>query len=150
MRAVIQRVSRAEVLIDGIQKKSVSQGFVVLVGIENADTQDDVVWLAKKIINLRVFNDKDGVMNKSLEEVGGELMIISQFTLHAKTKKGNRPSFIHAAKPEVAIPIYEAFLKELQTMISNKMVSGKFGSHMEITLTNDGPVTLLIDTKIKE
>lgn len=150
MRAVIQRVSKAEVQIDGNQKKSVSQGFVVLVGIENADTQEDVAWLAKKIINLRVFNDEGGVMNKSLEEVGGELMIISQFTLHAKTKKGNRPSYIHAAKPEVAIPIYEAFLKELKAIVSNKMVSGKFGAHMEITLTNDGPVTLIIDTKNKE
>jgi len=150
MRAVIQRVSWAEVRINGEETRKISHGFVILVGIENTDNQNDIIWLTKKIVNLRVFDDEKGVMNKSLKEVSGELMIVSQFTLHAKTKKGNRPSYIHAAKPDIAIPIYEAFIKEMKNFISEKVVTGDFGAHMEITLTNDGPVTLIIDTKNKE
>lgn len=150
MRAVIQRVKRAEVLIESKTIRKISHGFVILVGIENSDNQEDVSWLARKIINLRVFDDDNGVMNNSLEEVGGELMIISQFTLHAKTKKGNRPSYIVAAKPEVAIPIYESFILLLKKLSSSKIVCGEFGAHMEVSLTNDGPVTLIIDTKNKE
>jgi len=150
MRAVIQRVSWAEVRINGEETRKISHGFVILVGIENTDNQNDIIWLTKKIVNLRVFDDENGVMNKSLKEVSGELMIVSQFTLHAKTKKGNRPSYIHAAKPDIAIPIYEAFIKEMKNFISEKVVTGDFGAHMEITLTNDGPVTLIIDTKNKE
>ncbi len=150
MRAVIQRVSRAEVLINESEKRGISRGLVILVGIENADNEQDVAWLAKKISNLRIFNDGAGVMNKSLEEIGGDLMIISQFTLHAKTKKGNRPSYIHAAKPEIAVPVYEDFINEIRNLISGKVVTGVFGAHMEISLTNDGPVTLIIDTKNKE
>ena len=150
MRAVIQRVSQAEVLINRHKKKEISGGLVVLVGIENEDNEQDVIWLSKKIFNLRIFDDETGVMNKSLGEVGGDLMIISQFTLHAKTRKGNRPSYIHAAKPNIAIPVYEAFIREMQKMVAGKIITGEFGAHMDITLTNDGPVTLIIDTKNKE
>jgi len=150
MRAVIQRVSRADVLINGSERREISKGLVILVGIENTDNEQDVIWLAKKISNLRIIDDESGVMNKSLEEIGGDLMIISQFTLYAKTKKGNRPSYIHAAKPEIAIPVYEDFINIMRNLISGKVITGEFGAHMEISLINDGPVTLIIDTKNKE
>ncbi len=150
MRALIQRVSRAEVLINKKETRKIGQGYLVLLGIENADTSEDVNWLSAKITKLRLFDDEKGVMNKSLLEIDGEVMIISQFTLHAKTKKGNRPSYIHAAKPDVAIPLYEEFKLKMSEDLGKEIVSGEFGAHMDVTLTNDGPVTLWIDTKNKE
>jgi D-tyrosyl-tRNA(Tyr) deacylase len=150
MRALIQRVSKAEVLIDKVEIRNIEQGYLILIGIENADTQEDINWLAAKISKLRLFDDKDGVMNKSILDIDGEIMIISQFTLHAKTKKGNRPSYIHAAKPDVSIPLYEAFKKQMTIELNKEVVSGKFGAHMDVSLTNDGPVSIWIDTKNKE
>jgi len=150
MRALIQRVSQAEVVIDKSESRKTGQGYLILLGIENADTQEDVEWLSAKISKLRLFDDMDGVMNKSILEIDGEIMIISQFTLHAKTRKGNRPSYIHAAKPDVAIPLYEAFKKQMAKDLGKEIVSGEFGAHMDVTLTNDGPVTIWIDTKNKE
>lgn len=150
MRAVIQRVHKAEVEINKAEKRSIGQGLVVLLGIEEADTQEDIDWLSAKINKLRIFADEEGVMNKSILDIDGELMIISQFTLQAKTKKGNRPSYIKAAKPEVSIPLYEAYLKRASMDIQKEVVSGEFGAHMDISLVNDGPVTLFIDTKNKE
>ncbi len=150
MRAVIQRVQKAEVLIDRSEKRSIQQGLLVLLGIEDADTQADIEWLSAKISNLRIFADEDGVMNRSLLDIDGEMMIISQFTLHAKTKKGNRPSYIKAAKPDVSIPLYKAYLRQAEQDTGKKVVSGEFGAHMDISLVNDGPVTIIIDTKNKE
>jgi len=150
MRVVIQRVTKAEVVINGAEKRSAGQGLLILAGFENADTADDVVWLAKKAVNLRIFNDDNGVMNLSLNDIGGDVMIVSQFTLHAKTKKGNRPSYIHAAPPGIAVPLYESFVDEVRKLIKGKAVTGEFGAHMEISLVNDGPVTIVIDTKNKE
>ena len=150
MRALIQRVSQAEVVIDKSESRKTGQGYLILLGIVNADTQEDVEWLSAKISKLRLFDDMDGVMNKSILEIDGEIMIISQFTLHAKTRKGNRPSYIHAAKPDVAIPLYEAFKKQMAKDLGKEIVSGEFGAHMDVTLTNDGPVTIWIDTKNKE
>ena len=150
MRALIQRVSKAEVLIDKVEVRNIGQGYLILIGIENADTQEDINWLSAKISKLRLFDDEDGVMNKSILDIGGEIMIISQFTLHAKTKKGNRPSYIHAAKPEVSIPLYEAFKKQMAFELNKDVISGKFGAHMDVSLTNDGPVSIWIDTKNKE
>jgi len=150
MRALIQRVSKAEVLIDHMESRSIGRGYVILVGIENADSQEDVNWLAAKICKLRLFDDENGVMNKSILEINGEIMIISQFTLHAKTKKGNRPSYIHAAKPEISIPLYEAFKKQMAMELGKEIESGKFGAYMQVSLTNDGPVSIWIDTKNKE
>lgn len=150
MRAVIQRVSKASVSIKGVQHDSIGKGLLIFLGIEEADGMDDVDWLAKKIIQLRIFNDESGVMNISLLETGGEVLIISQFTLHAKTKKGNRPSYIHAAGPEKAIPLYEAFIQKVKEMGPKYVGQGVFGAMMEISLVNDGPVTILIDTKNKE
>ncbi len=150
MRALIQRVSKAEVQIDKNEIRNIGQGYLIFLGIENADTQMDINWLSAKISKLRLFDDQNEVMNKSILDINGDIMIISQFTLHAKTKKGNRPSYIYAAKPDIAIPLYKAFKKQLKLDLGKDIVSGEFGAHMDVTLTNDGPVTLWIDTKKKE
>ena len=150
MRVVIQRVKHAEVIIDGKEKKYSGRGLMILLGIENADEINDVQWLVNKILNLRIFNDRKGVMNQSLLDIKGELMIISQFTLMAKTKKGNRPSYIRAAGHEHAIPLYNSFIEYSQKFLSKPVVSGKFGSEMQIELINDGPVTIWIDSKNRE
>lgn len=150
MRVIIQRVSHASVTIDGTCKSAIGQGFLILVGIEEADTQEDADWLCKKIIALRVFDDENGVMNKSIREVDGSLLVVSQFTLHASTKKGNRPSYIRAAKPDIAIPMYEYFCQELSIGLGKKIGTGEFGADMKVELLNDGPVTICIDTKHKE
>jgi len=150
MRAVIQRVSNASVTVEGKLISEISIGILVLLGIEDADEKDDIEWLSRKIVNLRIFNDENGVMNKSLLEVGGEAIVVSQFTLHASTKKGNRPSYIKAAKPEVAIPIYEQFVTQIENDLGKKVGTGIFGADMKVDLLNDGPVTVVIDTKNKE
>ena len=150
MRAVIQRVSQASVIIDEKKVASINEGLLVLLGIEIKDTKDDSQWLASKIAQLRIFSDKDGIMNKSIIEIDGEIIVVSQFTLHAKTKKGNRPSYIKSAKPEKAILFYERFKEDLSIAIQNNVQSGKFGEDMKISLINDGPVTIIIDTKNKE
>ena len=150
MRAVIQRVSESSVVIDEQKVAQIQQGLLVLLGIEMEDTKDDAVWLANKISQLRIFSDEEGVMNKSILEVNAEVIVVSQFTLHAKTKKGNRPSYIKAARPEKAIPLYEQFKKDLSQSIANEVQSGEFGAEMQVLLINDGPVTILIDTKNKE
>ena len=150
MRVVIQKVTEASVSIENQIVASINQGLLVLVGIEDTDTNDDIVWLSAKIVNLRVFDDDNGVMNLSVKEVGGEVLIVSQFTLHASTKKGNRPSYIKAARPEVAIPIYEAFIKQIESLLGKRVSTGQFGAMMQVSLCNDGPVTILIDTKNKE
>ena len=150
MRAVIQRVEHAKVTIENFEKKSISRGMTVFLGIEVSDTQEDIEWLAAKIARLRIFDDKYGKMNLSLQDINGEAMIVSQFTLHASTKKGNRPSWIKAADPAVAEPIYEQFVLELQGLLEKEIVTGKFGAHMDIELLNNGPVTIIIDTKNRE
>ncbi len=150
MRAVIQRVSEASVTISNEVKAKIAGGFLILVGIEDADDQEDVEWLAGKICRLRVMPDAEGVMNCSIEESKGEVIVVSQFTLHAKTKKGNRPSYIHAAAPEKAIPLYNSFVASLETILNKKVGTGEFGADMKVALVNDGPVTILIDTKNKE
>jgi len=150
MRVVIQRVGHAKVLINKIEDREIGKGLLILLGIEEADTSEDVEWLCAKIARLRVFNDDAGVMNLSVMDIKGDLMLISQFTLHASTKKGNRPSYIRAASPEHAIPLYEKFIEQLASETGLKMVSGTFGAHMEITLVNDGPVTIIIDSKNRE
>lgn len=150
MRAVIQRVSEASVTIEGIVKSSIGEGLLVLVGIEDADTDEDIDWLVKKISQLRIFNDENGVMNKSVLEVKGELLVVSQFTLHASTKKGNRPSYLRASKPEIAIPMYEKFVKQLEIAAGISVGTGEFGADMKVRLLNDGPVTIVMDTKNKE
>ena len=150
MRAVIQRVTRASVTIDGNRKSEIGTGFLVLLGIEDADTDEDLVWLSGKIARLRVFSDENDLMNLSLDDVHGDVLLVSQFTLFASTKKGNRPSYIRAARPEKAIPMYEAFIKQLQSEIMGKVVTGEFGADMKVDLLNDGPVTIIIDTKNKE
>jgi D-tyrosyl-tRNA(Tyr) deacylase len=150
MRTVIQRVTRASVTIDGKIRANIGPGLLVLVGIEEADENADVEWLCKKIVQLRIFNDSGGVMNLSLKDTGGDIMVISQFTLHAKTKKGNRPSYIRAASPEKAIPLYNSLIEGLSGLIGKKVYTGEFGAMMKIELVNDGPVTILIDTKDKE
>lgn len=150
MRALVQRVKRAEVIINKKDKRIIGQGLLVFVGIEVEDTIEDVEWLSNKISKLRIFNDETQNMNRSVIDIDGEIMLISQFTLHAKTKKGNRPSFIDAAKPDISIPIYEAFKQKLSNIINRKIVSGEFGAHMDVELINDGPVTIWIDTKNKE
>ena len=147
MIAVLQRVSEASCTIEGTIKSKIGAGLLVLLGVEDADTSEDIQWLSKKIINLRIFNDSAGVMNRSLLEEAGELLLISQFTLHASTKKGNRPSYIKAAKPPVAIPLYEATIQQLQTDLGKPIATGVFGADMKISLVNDGPVTIIIDTK---
>lgn len=150
MRAVIQRVTRASVTIDGTLKSEIGTGFLVLLGIEDADTNEDLVWLSGKIARLRVFSDENDLMNLSLDDVHGDVLLVSQFTLFASTKKGNRPSYIRAARPEKAIPMYEAFIRQLQSEIQGKVVTGEFGADMKVELLNDGPVTIIIDTKNKE
>ena len=150
MRAVIQRVTHANVVINDQVRSGISKGLLVLVGIEDADTAEDIAWLSGKIVNLRIFNDADGVMNESVKEKGGDILVVSQFTLHASTKKGNRPSYIRASKPPVAIPLYEQFVQQLQTDLGKPVLTGEFGADMKVTLLNDGPVTIVIDTKNKE
>lgn len=150
MRTVIQRVSRASVTIGGACKSAIGEGFLILVGIEEADTQEDADWLCKKIIGLRVFDDENGVMNKSVLDVDGELLVVSQFTLMASTKKGNRPSYIRAARHETAIPLYEYFCNELSIALGKQVCTGEFGADMKVELLNNGPVTICMDTKNKE
>lgn len=150
MRAVIQRVTEASVHIDGKLRSEIGTGFMILLGIEVRDTMEDVDWLCKKIIQLRIFSDEQGVMNIPITEVNGEILTVSQFTLHGKTKKGNRPSYINSARPDVAIPLYNSFLKRLGELLGKPVKTGEFGAYMQIRLTNDGPVTILIDTKNKE
>ena len=150
MRVVIQRVTHASVDIDKQTVASINKGLLVLVGIEDSDTNEDIAWLSAKMVNLRVFDDENGVMNLSVKDVGGEVLIVSQFTLHASTKKGNRPSYIKAARPEVAIPIYETFIKQVESLLGKRVPTGQFGAMMQVALYNDGPVTILIDTKNKE
>lgn len=150
MRVVIQRAGRASVTIGRACKSAIGKGLLILVGIEEADGEEDIDWLCKKIVNLRVFDDENGVMNKSILEVGGEILVISQFTLHASTKKGNRPSYIRAAKPEISVPLYEQFCRKLSTALGREIGTGEFGADMKIELVNDGPVTICMDTKNKE
>lgn len=150
MRAVIQRVIKSELVIEKNIFSSINNGLLIFVGIEDADSAADAEWLCSKIINLRIFNDENGVMNKSVLEIGAEVLIVSQFTLHASTKKGNRPSYIRAAKPEVAIPLYQKFTSLFKASMNDKVKTGVFGADMRISLTNDGPVTICIDTKNKE
>ena len=150
MRVVIQKVTQASVSIENQIVGSIDKGLLVLVGIEDGDTNEDIAWLSSKIVNLRVFDDDNGVMNLSVKEVEGEVLIVSQFTLHASTKKGNRPSYIKAARPEVAIPIYEAFIKQVESLLGKRVPTGQFGAMMQVSLCNNGPVTILIDTKNKE
>ena len=150
MRAVIQRVEKASVVILEKEIAKIEQGLLVLLGIEIEDTKEDALWLASKIAALRIFSDVKGVMNKSITESGGEVIVVSQFTLHAKTKKGNRPSYIKAARPEQAIPLYEQFKEDLSLVIGRQVQSGEFGADMKVSLINDGPVTILIDSKNKE
>ena len=149
MIAVIQRVSSSSVVIDGRMQSQIGLGLLVLVGIEEADGLEDIEWLAAKIVNLRIFNDEQGVMNVSVKDAGGDILVVSQFTLHASTKKGNRPSYIKAARPEVAIPVYEKFKETLAIQLQRPVASGVFGADMKVSLVNDGPVTILIDTKNK-
>ena len=150
MRALIQRVSHASVTIDDQLKSSIQQGLLVLIGIEDSDTNEDSEWLTNKIVNLRIFDDENGVMNKSLVDISGELLIVSQFTLHAMTAKGNRPSYIRAAKPEVAIPLYETFCNLATQKLGKPVQTGIFGADMQVELLNNGPVTIWIDSKNKE
>jgi D-aminoacyl-tRNA deacylase len=150
MRAVIQRVSEASVTINGQVKSSIGNGLLVLAGIEDADDKSDIDWLSGKIVNLRIFNDEKGVMNLSIRDTGGDILIVSQFTLHASTKKGNRPSYIRASKPEIAIPVYHQLILQLRAELGKEVFSGEFGADMKVRLLNDGPVTIVIDTKMKE
>ncbi len=150
MKVVIQRVSEASVTINKKIKSSIKTGLMVLVGVVNNDDQNDIEWLSNKIANLRIFPDEDGVMNKSLLDVNGDIILVSQFTLHAKTKKGNRPSYIDAAKPDVSIPLYEAFCSNMEQVIGKGVQTGEFGADMKVSLVNDGPVTIIIDSKNKE
>jgi len=150
MKAVIQRVSRASVTVDGKIISEIKSGLLILLGIEDADSDEDIEWLSRKIINLRIFNDSEGVMNNSLLDIDGDAIVVSQFTLHASTKKGNRPSYIKAAKPDVAVPLYENFIRQLEKDLGKKVGTGIFGADMKVDLLNDGPVTIGIDTKNKE
>ncbi len=150
MKTVIQRVSSASVTINEKTVSKIETGLLILVGIENEDTTEDINWLTKKIVNLRIFNDENDVMNRSLIDVNGNVIVVSQFTLHASTKKGNRPSYIKAAKPEIAIPIYQKFVATLEQQLHKKIGTGEFGADMKVSLINDGPVTILIDSKNKD
>jgi D-tyrosyl-tRNA(Tyr) deacylase len=149
MKTVIQRVSSASVAIDSKIVADIQNGLLVLIGIEDADTQEDIVWLCQKIANLRIFGDANDVMNLSVKDINGDIIVVSQFTLHASTKKGNRPSYIKAAKPEVAIPLYEQFVRQLELELGKKVQTGVFGADMKVALMNDGPVTILIDSKFR-
>ncbi|MDR3226815.1 MAG: D-tyrosyl-tRNA(Tyr) deacylase [Prevotellaceae bacterium] len=150
MKTVIQRVSQASVTIDGVVKSQIGKGMMLLVSFEETDTIDDLIWLAAKVCKLRIFDDEQGVMNISAQDTDSEMLIVSQFTLHASTKKGNRPSYIKAAKPEIAIPLYEKFIEIIEAEFGKKIQTGTFGADMKVALINDGPVTILIDTKNKE
>ena len=150
MKAVIQRVSQSSVTINEEIVAQIQQGLLVLVGIEDADNQEDINWLTSKIANLRIFEDESEIMNLSLKDIDGEMIVVSQFTLHALTKKGNRPSYIKASKPEIAIPLYESFVKQMEIELGKKVQTGQFGADMKVGLVNDGPVTIIIDTKNKE
>jgi D-tyrosyl-tRNA(Tyr) deacylase len=150
MIAVVQRVSESSVSIGGSVKAAIKNGVMVILGIEDADSAEDVTWLTRKIVNMRIFPDEEGVMNKSLLDIDGEALVISQFTLHASTRKGNRPSYIKAARPEVAIPLYENFKKQLTYNLGKTVGSGEFGADMQVALINDGPVTIIIDTQDKK
>jgi len=150
MRAVIQRVTQAGVSIEGKIKSSIKGGLLVLLGIEDSDQEEDISWLSTKIVNLRIFNDSNGVMNVSVRETGGDILLVSQFTLHASTKKGNRPSYIRASKPGIAIPLYEKMIRQLERDLGKEIHTGQFGADMQVQLLNDGPVTIVIDTKNRE
>ena len=150
MRVVIQRTRHASVSIGGEQKSAIGRGMLILVGIEEADGQEDIDWLAHKIVNLRIFDDEAGVMNRSVVDCGGDILVVSQFTLHALTRKGNRPSYIRAARPETAVPLYEQFCRDLGAALGKPVQTGQFGTDMQVELLNDGPVTILMDTKRKE
>jgi D-tyrosyl-tRNA(Tyr) deacylase len=150
MRAVIQRVTRAAVIINNKNVANIDKGLLVLLGIEPEDTQEDIIWLSGKISRLRIFDDENGVMNLSINDSNGDAIVVSQFTLHASTKKGNRPSYIKAARPEIAIPLYESFVQQLQQDLGKDIQTGEFGAYMQLDFINDGPVTLLIDTKNRE
>ena len=150
MRVVIQRVTKASVMIDGKIHNTIGNGLLVFLGIEDADNDEDIKWLSNKIVNLRIFNDNGGVMNRSVLETGGEILVISQFTLHASTKKGNRPGYIKASKPEIAVPVYEKLIRHLRNDLGKEIATGIFGADMKIELLNDGPVTIIIDSKNKE
>lgn len=150
MKVVIQRVTNASVTVNNVVVAKINTGLLVLLGIEDSDTNEDIIWLSNKIVNLRIFNDEDGVMNKSLLELHGDILLVSQFTLHASTKKGNRPSYIKASKPNTAIPIYEKMKIQLEQDCNKKIETGIFGADMKVSLLNDGPVTIIIDTKNKE
>ena len=150
MRVLIQRTKHVSVTIEGRCKSAIKQGLLVLVGIEDSEGKEDIEWLCKKIVNLRIFDDENGVMNRSVLDIEGEILVVSQFTLHASTKKGNRPSYIRASKPEIAIPLYEAFCKEVSLSLGKEVSTGEFGADMKVELLNDGPVTIWMDTKNKE
>src|SRR6218665_3853761 len=150
MRLILQRVTKASVTIDGILKSTIGPGLLILLGIEEADTDEDVEWLSSKIVNLRIFNDENGVMNISVKDAGGDILLVSQFTLHASTKKGNRPSYIKAAKPDIAVPAYEKMIAQLQKDLGKPLQTGEFGADMKVELLNDGPVTIIIDSRNKE
>ena len=150
MRIVIQRTSKASVAIDGKVKSEIGVGLLILLGIEDADTGEDIDWLVKKVVQLRVFDDENGVTNRSVQEIDGEILVVSQFTLHASTKKGNRPSYIRASKPEFAIPMYEKFVAEISKALGKPVGTGEFGAIMDVSLNNDGPVTIIIDSKQKD
>ncbi len=150
MRLVIQRVKSASVSIDNQLKSSIGAGLLVLVGIEDSDTPSDTEWLTNKLVNLRIFDDEDGVMNRSVKDCNGEVLVVSQFTLFASTKKGNRPSYIRASKPDFAVPMYETFCRELERLLGKTVQTGVFGADMQVALVNDGPVTILIDSKNRE
>jgi D-aminoacyl-tRNA deacylase len=150
MRAAIQRVSEAKVTIDGAVKGAIGQGLMVLVAVEEADTAEDIEWLSGKIVRLRIFNDAEGLMNRSVQEVQGGILAVSQFTLFASTKKGNRPSYSRSARPEIAVPLYEKFVERLGQDLGRPIQTGEFGAHMMVSLTNDGPVTIVIDSKARE
>ena len=150
MRAAVQRVSEASVAIEGQTRAVIKRGLLVLLGVEEADTAEDIEWLSGKLVRLRVFPDEQGVMNRSVQETGGDIIVVSQFTLHASTKKGNRPSYSRAARPDVAVPLYEAFVKRVAAVLGKPVQTGEFGANMKVSLVNDGPVTVVIDTKARE
>lgn len=150
MRVVIQRTTKASVTIENDVRGEIEKGLVILLGIEGDDTYEDIIWLVRKIVNLRIFDDEEGVMNRSVLDIGGDILLISQFTLHATTKKGNRPSYSRAAHPDFAVPLYEKFIKQLEVGMGKPIATGEFGAYMQVDLNNDGPVTILIDTKNKE
>ncbi|HIA37868.1 MAG TPA: D-tyrosyl-tRNA(Tyr) deacylase [Flavobacteriales bacterium] len=150
MRLVVQRVKEASVIVKGKIVGSIGDGLIVFLGIEDLDTHEDIIWLSNKIVKMRIFDDEQGLMNLSVQDINGEILVISQFTLHASTKKGNRPSFIKAAKPEIAKPLYNGFISQLQSDLGKQIQSGRFGAMMKVKLTNDGPVTIIIDSQHKE